>query len=74
MLRKFFILSFIAVIVVFCLNGCKDRSSGTQSDQEEAKTAAEYEAEAEEQITRENMAQELERIEKAIDQDISREP
>ena len=73
MLRRILMIAIIAVMSVFCLNGCKERSSGTQSDQEEAKTAAEYEAEAKEQINKENMAEELESIEKALEQDIGQE-
>ena len=73
MLRRILIIAIIAVMSVFCMNGCKERSSSTQSGQEEVKTAAEYEAEAKEQVNKENMAEELERIEKALDQDISQE-
>jgi hypothetical protein len=73
MLQRILMIAIIAVMSVFCLNGCKERSSGTQSDQEEVKTAAEYEADAKEQINKENMAEELERIDKELQQDISQE-
>ena len=40
---------------------------------EELKTMAEYEAEATEQINKESMADELDKIEKALQQEIKRE-
>ena len=43
------------------------------ADAEKVKTVAEYEADAKEQINKENMAEELQRIEKALEQDISQE-
>ena len=73
MLRRIFMIAIITVMSFFYLNGCKEHSSDTQSNQEEVKTAAEYEAEAKEQINKENMAEELERIEKSLEQDISQE-
>ena len=73
MSRKILIIVVITVISVFYINGCKKRTSELQSDTEVAKTAAEYESDAKEQINRENMAEELGRIEKALDKDISQE-
>ena len=73
MLRRILMIAIIAVMSVFCMNGCKERSSSTQSDQEEVKTVADYKAEAKEQINKENMAEELERLEKSLEQDISQE-
>ncbi len=73
MLRRILMIAIVAVMSVFCMNGCKERSSGTQSDKEEVKTVAEYKAEAKEQINKENMAEELERLEKSLEQDISQE-
>lgn len=66
MLRKILVIAIIAVISVLCLNSCKKTS-------DEPKTAAEYKAEAKEQINKENMAQELDRIEKELEQDVSQE-
>lgn len=74
MCRRILIIVIMAVLSVFYLNGCKERSSDTQSDQEEVKTAAEYEADAKEQINKDNMDEELERIENELEQDISQEP
>ena len=66
MFRKILVIVVMTVISIFCLNGCKKRA-------DEVKTAAEYEAEAKEQINKDNMAKELESIEKALEQDIGQE-
>jgi len=71
MIRKVLILVAVTAIGFFCLSGCKKRSS--EADEEVPKTIAEYEAEAKKQINKENMAEELERIEKALEQEISQE-
>ena len=73
MLRKILIIVVIAVMGTFCLNGCKEGPGDAGAGQEEVKTAAEYEAEAKEQINKDNMTEELERIEKEVDQDISQD-
>ncbi len=73
MLRIILVIVAVTVMSVFGLNGCKKGSSGTQEGQEEIKSAAEYESEAKEQIDKENMAEELEKIEKELEQDISQE-
>lgn len=70
MLRK--VLVIVAVIVI-CAFGCKRRSSEPETVQEKLKTTAEYDAEAKEQINKENMAEELEKIEKAMEQEIEQE-
>ena len=71
LLRILLIIVVTTAVTVFSLNGCK-KSPDTQ--QEQVKTLADYQDEAKEQITEENMAEELENIEKAIEQDISQEP
>ena len=68
MLRKVLVIIAVAMISLFSLNGCKK-----SADTEEVKTAAEYKAEAEQEIDEENMDEELERIEKEVGQDISEE-
>ena len=73
MLRKALIIITAGLISVFWLSGCKKRSSQGESEQEVVKSVAEYEAEAEEQINKENMAKELENIEKTLEQEISQE-
>lgn len=73
MLRKVLVIVAVTAISVFCLSGCKKRSSKAESGQEVLKTMAEYEAEAKKQINKENMAEELERIEKTLEQEVSKE-
>ena len=71
MLRKVLTIVSIVVISVFCLTGCKKKPEPAESGAEAAKTTAEYEAEAKKKITKENMAAELEQIEKAVEEEIS---
>jgi ABC-type phosphate/phosphonate transport system substrate-binding protein len=73
MLRKVLVIVAVTAISVFCLSGCKKRSSEAESGQEALKTMAEYEVEAKKQINKENMAEELERIEKTLEQELSEE-
>jgi hypothetical protein len=73
MFRKVLVIVAVTAISVFCLSGCKKRSSEAESEEEVLKTMAEYEADAKEQISKENMAEELERIEKALEQEVSQE-
>ena len=74
MLRKILFIIVLATIGLFYISGCKDSSNEAESGQEVVKTAAEYEAEAKEQITKENMDEELDKIEKALEQEITEEP
>ncbi|MHC4462414.1 MAG: hypothetical protein ACYS6W_10580 [Planctomycetota bacterium] len=71
MLRKVLVMIVLASISFFCISGC---DKDTESDEDVVKTEAEYKAEAEEQINEENMAEELEKIEKALEKEISEEP
>ena len=74
MLRKVLVIIVSATISFFYISGCDNSSSDAEPNEEVVKTDAEYEAEAEAQINEENMAEELEKIEKALEQEISREP
>lgn len=71
MFRKVLVIVAATAISIFCLSGCKKRSSEAEPNQDVPKTMAEYEAEARKQINKENMAEELERIEKALEQEVS---
>ena len=71
MLHKVLVIVAATAISVFCLSGCKKRSSEAESSQKVLKTMAEYEDEAKKQINKENMAEELERIEKTLEQEVS---
>ena len=69
MLKK---LSIFVMVLLLCLSvcgGCKKQSDETSADDAEVKTTAEYEAEAEKEITEENMEDELNKLEESIDQD-----
>ncbi len=63
-MRKLLLIVAAALTALFCLTGCKKRP-------EETSTMTEYEAKAKEQINAENMDAELEKIEKALEQEIS---
>jgi hypothetical protein len=54
-------------MVLFCVNGCKKDSS------QDVKTAEGYKAEAEKEIDKENMAAELDELEKTLEEEISQE-
>lgn len=73
MFRKILVIVIVTAISISCLSGCKKRSSEPEPAQEVLKTTAEYQAEAREQINKENMAEELEGIEKELEFDISQE-
>lgn len=73
MLRKLLIIIALTTLSTFYLSGC-DKSSSDAESEVVVKTAAEYEAEAEAQITEENMDEELKKLEDAVDKEISEEP
>ena len=73
MLRKVLVVTAVTVITVFYLNGCKKRSNEAKSGQEVLKTMAEYKAEAKKQVNKENMAEELDNIEKTLEQELRQE-
>ncbi len=67
MLRKVLVIVMATAICIFSLSGCKKKS-------EEEATAADYAAEAKEEITQENRDAELDAIEKAMEEDMAVEP
>ena len=70
MLRKTLIMILLVTLCLFYINGCD-----TETEEEVVvKTAAEYEAEAEKQITEENIEDELKKLEETIDKEMSEEP
>lgn len=73
MLRKLLVVAAAVVIIIFCLNGCKKEADTPEPDkpgeQPVTKTLADHEEEAEKEITKKNMAAELERLEKEIERD-----
>ena len=73
--RKLFIIIALAILCSIYINGCDKTSSDNESNGDVVvKTQAEYEAEAGEQITEENMEEELGNLEKQIEQEINEEP
>ena len=72
MSRKLVLIIVLTAMVVFCVNGCKKDSSQAETGQD-VKTAAEYKAEAEKEIDKENMAAELDELEKTLEEEISQE-
>lgn len=74
MLRKIFIIIILATLSLFYIGGCDKTSNDAESEGDvEVKTQAEYDAEAEAQITEENMEDELKKLEEAVEKEISEE-
>jgi len=80
MLRKILFQLAVAVLMAFVLSGCKKASDEpakppkpNQQVQQvpQPKTMDEYRAEAQKEINKENISQELEKLEKEINQDVS---
>lgn len=75
MLRKVFVIILLVILGSLYSGGCDKTSSDSETDEEVVvKTQAEYDAEAEKQITEENMEEELKKLEQAIDKEITEEP
>lgn len=70
MLRRILVLAVSGVLCISSLGGCSKDSGDTGAEQEEVKTAAQHKAEAEKEITAENMDDELAKIEKEMAQEI----
>lgn len=68
------------IVLLMCLMiiaGCDrqtNQADSSPAETEQVKTAAEYKAEAEQQITEENMTSELDSLEKEIDADAATAP
>jgi uncharacterized protein (UPF0254 family) len=74
MLRKAFSIAVVTAAVLLYVSGCKKSpDEGGPEPSAKAPTVEDYRAEAEKEITKENMAEELERLEKEIEQEISQE-
>jgi hypothetical protein len=68
MLRKALIIAFMIVIGLGGFD-CKKSSSDEAATQEQVKTTAEYEAEAKQEINKENRNQELDKMEQELAQE-----
>ena len=73
MIRKILLISVVVAMAVFYLGGCKKSESGSEPNQAETKTKAEYDTEAKEQINEDNMDAELERIEKELEEELTQQ-
>ncbi len=59
---------FIAVMLtLLCVTGCAKKSQPPAPPAEQTKTAAEYKAEADKQITQENADAELNKLQQSVD-------
>jgi len=74
MLRQLLVIVVVAAIIGLGASGCKKSSDTPPGNTETPKTAAEYETEAEKEITAENMEAELAKLEKEIDGELGAEP
>lgn len=73
MSRKLLIIVAMVAISIFYLSGCKKSSSNLESSEEVVKTVAEYQADAKKEINKENMADELDKIQKSLEQELGEE-
>jgi hypothetical protein len=69
MFKKALVLIVLIMTCLICISGCKKSSPDTGPADETVKNAAEYAAEAENQIDADNMADELDRIENELTQE-----
>ncbi|MHC4722464.1 MAG: hypothetical protein ACYS6I_07105 [Planctomycetota bacterium] len=74
MLPKALVLIVLIVIIGLGPGGCKKSSPESSSGEDIVKTAAEYAEEAEREINTSNMADELKKIEDALDAEETQEP
>jgi len=70
MLKKFLILIIVMWLIVFGVSSCKKRSDKSSGKQEQVKSVKEYEAEIRDQINKDNMAEELSRLEKSLREEL----
>ena len=74
MLRRLLFLIVVMAVMFFCLAGCKKSSNEGESAEPPAKTMADYEAEAKEEVTEDNMADELQKITQDVEEEVSQDP
>ena len=68
MKKRLVIIAVLAIgVVLMSLGGCKDKPADTESDI--VKTDAEYKEEAEKEITKDNLQEELDKLEESVDKD-----
>lgn len=75
MLRKALLIVAIAALMGLGLTGCKKSSEESETTKPpEVNTIQDYNSEVENQITKENMDAELDKLEQEIEKDIQFEP
>ena len=78
MLRKVVLIVVAGVLVGLCANGCKKKPDESpppvDPNQQAVKIMQQERDKAEREINRENIEQELAKLEKAVDQEIAEEP
>ncbi len=63
----------VALVCVLSLWGCAKKSTAPAPQAQQTKTAAEYKAEADKQITEQNASEELSKLEQSIDQEAAQQ-
>lgn len=75
MLRKACLIVALATLMALGLTGCKKSSEESETTKPpDVNTIQDYNSEVENQITKENMDAELDKLEKEIERDIQFEP
>ncbi len=84
MLRKMIVICVSVALCLVWMTGCAKKQPTTKAPtgpkttapapaEEQPKTEAEYKAEADKQITQQNAAQELDQLEKSVNEDAAKE-
>lgn len=74
MMSRKIVFVWIVVLYLLSLAGCSESKQQAAPQADETKTAAEYKAEADKEITEENVADELDKLEEEIEQEAGQEP
>jgi hypothetical protein len=69
MVRNIVVSVIIGILCVAILGGCSKKTDQPPVEQQQAKTATEYKAEADQQITEQNANEELDKLEKDVNAD-----
>lgn len=74
MLWNTLVRGLIVIVCVLVFGGCSKKANQAPAPQEPVKTQAEYKAQADKEITEQNMAQELDKLEQAVDTEANQVP
>lgn len=67
--KHFIVMVILACATLISLTGCKNKNTAEETETDIVKTEAEYKQQAEKEINKDNMLDELDKLEKAVDQD-----